>query len=48
VAEYVETDETLKLIADIGVDYAQGHIVGKPQPLEDVLLELEELEKSTG
>jgi diguanylate cyclase (GGDEF)-like protein len=48
VAEYVETDETLKLIDDIGVDYAQGHIVGKPQPLEDVLLELEELEKSTG
>jgi diguanylate cyclase (GGDEF)-like protein len=48
VAEYVETEETLKLIDDIGVDYAQGHIVGKPQPLEDVLAELGELEKSTG
>ena len=48
VAEYVETEETLKLIDDIGVDYAQGHIVGKPQPLEDVLAELSELEKSTG
>ena len=48
VAEYVETEETLKLIDDIGVDFAQGHAVGKPQPLENVLEELEELEKSTG
>ena len=48
VAEYVETEETLKLIDDIGVDYAQGHIVGKPQPLEEVLAELTNLEKSTG
>ena len=48
VAEYVETEETLKLIDDIGVDYAQGHAVGKPLPLDDVLATLAELETSTG
>jgi len=47
VAEYVESEETLKLIDDIGVDFAQGHIVGKPQPLEDVLAELAARKKST-
>lgn len=33
VAEYVESDEILKLLRGIGVDYAQGYAVGKPQPL---------------
>jgi EAL domain-containing protein (putative c-di-GMP-specific phosphodiesterase class I) len=37
VAEYVESEETRKLIAELGVDYAQGHAVGKPIPLEDAL-----------
>ncbi len=40
VAEYVESEETRKLIADIGVTYAQGHAVGRPIPLESVLSEL--------
>lgn len=33
VAEYVESDEILKLLRNIGVDYAQGYAVGKPRPL---------------
>ena len=37
VAEYVESIETKKLVAELGVDYAQGHAVGRPIPLEQVL-----------
>ncbi len=40
VAEYVETEQTLELIAELGVDFAQGHVVGRPVPLADVLDEL--------
>ncbi len=34
VAEFVEDDEALVLLKNIGVDYAQGYRVGKPRPLE--------------
>ncbi len=37
VAEYVESKETKALVAKLGVDYAQGHAVGVPVPLEEVL-----------
>ncbi len=37
VAEYVENKETKALVAKLGVDYAQGHAVGLPVPLEEVL-----------
>jgi len=40
VAEYVENEKTRKLVAELGVHYAQGHAIGKPMPLEDVLGEL--------
>jgi diguanylate cyclase (GGDEF)-like protein/PAS domain S-box-containing protein len=33
VAEYVEKPETLALIAQLGLDYAQGYAVGKARPL---------------
>jgi diguanylate cyclase (GGDEF)-like protein/PAS domain S-box-containing protein len=32
VAEFVEDAETLEMVRQIGVDYAQGHYIGKPQP----------------
>jgi diguanylate cyclase (GGDEF)-like protein len=32
VAEFVEDAETLELLTEIGVDYAQGYYIGKPQP----------------
>ena len=32
VAEFVETEETLKLLKKFGVDYAQGTLIGKPAP----------------
>jgi EAL domain-containing protein (putative c-di-GMP-specific phosphodiesterase class I) len=37
VAEYVESEEILKLLADIGVTYAQGFFTGKPVPLKQLL-----------
>jgi len=30
IAEFVENDEILQILADIGVDYAQGYGIGKP------------------
>ena len=36
VCEFVESEETLKLLREYGVDYAQGYLIGKPSPhLED-------------
>ncbi len=37
VAEYVENKKTKTLITKLGVDFAQGHAVGKPANLERVL-----------
>ncbi len=35
IAEFVENDETLNVLREIGVDYAQGYGIGRPRPLED-------------
>ncbi len=40
VAEYVETEETRALVTRLGVDFAQGHIIGKPITLDSVLSDL--------
>ena len=40
VAEYVESEKTRKLITELGVDFAQGHAIGKPLPLGDILDQL--------
>jgi len=37
IAEFVENDQILYLLKDLGVDYAQGYGVGKPKPLEEAL-----------
>jgi diguanylate cyclase (GGDEF)-like protein/PAS domain S-box-containing protein len=36
IAEYVEDDQTLEQLIDIGVDYAQGYGVVRPMPLDRV------------
>jgi EAL domain-containing protein (putative c-di-GMP-specific phosphodiesterase class I) len=36
IAEYVGDAETLALIQDYGVDYAQGFPVSKPRPLSEI------------
>jgi EAL domain-containing protein (putative c-di-GMP-specific phosphodiesterase class I) len=43
VAEYVETEETWTLIRELGVDFAQGHFIGKPITLDSVLSDLSDL-----
>ncbi len=40
VAEYVESQDTKALVKKLGVDYAQGHAVGKPTLFDDVLADL--------
>jgi diguanylate cyclase (GGDEF)-like protein len=36
IAEYVEDDEILAILAEIGVDYAQGYGIEKPMLLDDI------------
>ncbi len=48
VAEYVEHKKTRDLIGKLGVDFAQGHAVGRPVPLDDVLAGLSRRKKSAG
>ncbi|MFV2090743.1 MAG: EAL domain-containing protein, partial [Pseudomonadales bacterium] len=38
IAEFVENDDVLKLLRDIGVDYAQGYQIARPMPLEELRL----------
>ncbi|MFO1350132.1 MAG: EAL domain-containing protein [Gammaproteobacteria bacterium] len=33
IAEYVENDSILEKLREIGVDYAQGYGIGRPQPI---------------
>ncbi len=37
VAEFVENQTTLATLREIGIDFAQGHIVSKPKPLTSLL-----------
>lgn len=34
VAEFVESDEILEALREIGVDYVQGYAIGKPEPFD--------------
>jgi EAL domain-containing protein (putative c-di-GMP-specific phosphodiesterase class I) len=38
VAEFVENKAIVERLIELGVDYAQGYHIGKPQPLKDVKL----------
>jgi EAL domain-containing protein (putative c-di-GMP-specific phosphodiesterase class I) len=33
IAEGVETEDTLELLRALGVDYAQGYLIGRPGPV---------------
>jgi EAL domain-containing protein (putative c-di-GMP-specific phosphodiesterase class I) len=43
IAEYVENEALLKLLINMGIDYAQGYHIGRPQPVE--LLRLQSLQR---
>ncbi len=47
VAEYVETKKARELISELGVDFAQGHLIGKPTPIDAVLAGLGDRIKSS-
>lgn len=36
IAEFVESEAVLQALREIGVDYAQGYAIGKPQPFNDL------------
>jgi EAL domain-containing protein (putative c-di-GMP-specific phosphodiesterase class I) len=38
IAEFVENDEILKKLAEIGVDYAQGYGISRPVPLDSMVI----------
>ena len=40
VAAQVETEQVRDWLVQLGIDYIQGYVVSKPQPIEDVLNEL--------
>jgi EAL domain-containing protein (putative c-di-GMP-specific phosphodiesterase class I) len=37
IAEFVENDEILNKLREVGVDYAQGYRIGRPKPLDRLL-----------
>ena len=44
IAEFVEDEATLKILDQIGVDYAQGYGIARPQPLDEFVVESSPLE----
>jgi diguanylate cyclase (GGDEF)-like protein/PAS domain S-box-containing protein len=36
IAEFVETQATLEMLRDLGVDYAQGHFISEPRLIDDL------------
>lgn len=45
VAEYVETSEVMDGLRKIGIDYAQGNFLHEPEPLDSLLLRLEQIDE---
>jgi EAL domain-containing protein (putative c-di-GMP-specific phosphodiesterase class I) len=42
VGEHVETREQADLLKRLGVDFGQGYLFGRPEPLDDAMTGLEE------
>lgn len=40
VAEFVENPDIIDRLLELGVDYAQGYVIGKPKPLGELIEEL--------
>ncbi|MCX4187481.1 EAL domain-containing protein [Methylophaga sp. OBS4] len=40
IAEFVEQEEILEKLREIGVDFVQGYAIGKPVPIDDILSNL--------
>lgn len=37
IAEYVENEQIIKILRDIGIDYGQGYGISKPLPIPDII-----------
>ena len=37
IAEWVEDEATMRLVADLGIELVQGWLIHRPEPLEDLL-----------
>ena len=46
IAEFVENDAIKKQLNEIGVDYAQGYGIGKPEPFIDVINQFDTVKSS--
>jgi diguanylate cyclase (GGDEF)-like protein len=46
IAEFVESDKIKSMLRKLGVDYAQGYEIGRPQPFEEILVGKKELKAS--
>jgi len=44
IAEFVESDAIKERLITIGVDYAQGYGIGKPKPIDSILVEISTLQ----
>jgi EAL domain-containing protein (putative c-di-GMP-specific phosphodiesterase class I) len=47
VAEYVESEKIRTFVTKLGVDFAQGHAIGKPEPITSVLDVLSQATRSS-
>ena len=41
IAEFVENDAIREQLSEIGVDYAQGYRIGKPESFSDLIAQLD-------
>jgi EAL domain-containing protein (putative c-di-GMP-specific phosphodiesterase class I) len=46
IAEFVESNKIKGMLRKLGVDYAQGYEIGRPQPFEKILARDEKLKAS--
>ena len=46
IAEFVESNKIKGMLRNLGVDYAQGYAIGRPQPFEEILVNKKELKAS--
>ena len=46
IAEFVESKKIKSMLRKLGVDYAQGYEIGRPQPFEEILVDKRELKAS--
>ena len=44
IAEFVENDAIREQLSEIGVDYTQGYSIGKPEPLNEVISQINRVE----